>query len=133
MTPPPDAPTAVIALGGNALAPAGEKSTIYDQFRHTRESLGPIVDLARNGWNVCVVHGNGPQVGALGVDRFQADRLWWRKDEQLAGLWPQRSRERDGDSVLFVRHGEIYTIAPRSGQSPKVLGLDAPGPMSAPA
>jgi carbamate kinase len=61
--PPPDAPTAVIALGGNALAPAGERSTIYDQFRHTRESLGPIVDLARDGWNVCVVHGNGPQVG----------------------------------------------------------------------
>src|SRR3954447_25235148 len=57
------APTAVIALGGNALAPAGEKSTIYDQFRHTRESLGPIVELAREGWNVCVVHGNGPQVG----------------------------------------------------------------------
>jgi carbamate kinase len=57
------APTAVIALGGNALAPAGEHSTIYDQFRHTRESLGPIVDLAIDGWNVCVVHGNGPQVG----------------------------------------------------------------------
>ena len=58
-----DTLTAVIALGGNALAPAGEKSTIYDQFRHTRASLGPIVDLAIDGWNVCVVHGNGPQVG----------------------------------------------------------------------
>ena len=57
------APTAVIALGGNALAPAGERSTIYDQFRHARESLGPIVDLAHDGWNLCVVHGNGPQVG----------------------------------------------------------------------
>jgi carbamate kinase len=55
--------TAVIALGGNALAPAGEKSTIHDQFRHARESLGPIVDLVADGWNVCVVHGNGPQVG----------------------------------------------------------------------
>jgi carbamate kinase len=55
--------TAVIALGGNALAPSGEKSTIYDQFRHARESLGPIVELALAGWNVCVVHGNGPQVG----------------------------------------------------------------------
>lgn len=55
--------TAVIALGGNALAPAGERSTIYDQFRHTRESLGPIVELASDGWNLCVVHGNGPQVG----------------------------------------------------------------------
>jgi len=55
--------TAVIALGGNALSPAGERSTIFDQFRHTRESLGPIVALAQDGWNVCIVHGNGPQVG----------------------------------------------------------------------
>jgi carbamate kinase len=55
--------TAVVALGGNALAPAGETSTVYDQFRHTRESLGPIVDLALAGWSVCIVHGNGPQVG----------------------------------------------------------------------
>ena len=55
--------TAVIALGGNALASAGEPSTIYDQFRHTRESLGPVVELALEGWNLCVVHGNGPQVG----------------------------------------------------------------------
>jgi carbamate kinase len=54
---------AVIALGGNALSPAGERSTIFDQFRHTRESLKPIVALARDGWDVCIVHGNGPQVG----------------------------------------------------------------------
>ncbi|MFL5585563.1 MAG: carbamate kinase [Gemmatimonadaceae bacterium] len=55
--------TAVIAVGGNALSPPGERSTIADQFRHTRESLGPIVDLALDGWRVVVVHGNGPQVG----------------------------------------------------------------------
>jgi carbamate kinase len=55
--------TAVIALGGNALSPAGSRSTIHDQFRHTRESLEPIVDLARDGWKLCIVHGNGPQVG----------------------------------------------------------------------
>lgn len=59
----PPARTAVIALGGNALAPAGERSNIHDQFRHTRESLAPIVDLALDGWQLCVVHGNGPQVG----------------------------------------------------------------------
>jgi carbamate kinase len=55
--------TAVIAVGGNALSPPGEHSTIADQFRHTRASLGPIVDLALDGWRVAVVHGNGPQVG----------------------------------------------------------------------
>ena len=67
--------TAVIALGGNALSPAGVRSTIHDQFRHTRDSLGPIVDLALDGWNLCVVHGNGPQVGdaLLRNERARAD------------------------------------------------------------
>ncbi|MGK2933826.1 MAG: carbamate kinase [Gemmatimonadaceae bacterium] len=55
--------TAVIALGGNALSPAGERATAANQFRHTRASLAPIVDLAVEGWNLCIVHGNGPQVG----------------------------------------------------------------------
>ncbi len=59
----PSPQTAIVAIGGNALAPQGEASTIYDQFRHTRESLAPIVDLVLAGWTVCVVHGNGPQVG----------------------------------------------------------------------
>ncbi|HEU4748355.1 MAG TPA: carbamate kinase [Gemmatimonadaceae bacterium] len=54
---------AVIAVGGNALSPPGERSTIADQFRHSRESLGPIVDFALDGWGLVVVHGNGPQVG----------------------------------------------------------------------
>jgi carbamate kinase len=55
--------TAVLALGGNALARAGERSTITNQFRHARESIAPIVELARQGWGIAIVHGNGPQVG----------------------------------------------------------------------
>lgn len=55
--------TAVLALGGNALARAGEPATIANQFRHARESVGPIVELARQGWRIAIVHGNGPQVG----------------------------------------------------------------------
>ena len=55
--------TVVVALGGNALAQSGEPATIANQFRHTRESLAPIVDLAREGWRIAIVHGNGPQVG----------------------------------------------------------------------
>lgn len=57
------AETAVVAVGGNALSPPGRRSTIHDQFRHTRQSLGAVVDLALDGWNVALVHGNGPQVG----------------------------------------------------------------------
>lgn len=63
MSPGPDSRTAVLALGGNALARAGEPATITNQFRHARESVAPIVELARDGWNIAIVHGNGPQVG----------------------------------------------------------------------
>jgi len=56
-------PTAVLALGGNALARSGEPATVTNQFRHARESVAPIVDLARQGWQIVMVHGNGPQVG----------------------------------------------------------------------
>jgi carbamate kinase len=55
--------TIVVALGGNAVAPSTEKPTIANQFRHTRESLTPVVELARRGWRIAIVHGNGPQVG----------------------------------------------------------------------
>jgi carbamate kinase len=53
----------VVAIGGNALSPSSEPATAANQFRHTRESLAPIVDFVLEGWNVAIVHGNGPQVG----------------------------------------------------------------------
>src|SRR2546429_7337798 len=55
--------TIVVAVGGNAVAPPGERPTIANQFRHTRESPAPIVDLAREGWAIALVHGHGPHVG----------------------------------------------------------------------
>ncbi len=53
----------VVALGGNALLPAGERGHIEQQFAHTRSSLAPIVAMAGAGWRIAIVHGNGPQIG----------------------------------------------------------------------
>ncbi len=55
--------TAVLAFGGNALSRADEPATIANQFRHARESMAAVVALARDGWRIVIVHGNGPQVG----------------------------------------------------------------------
>ena len=64
MIPPLLQPQAVVvALGGNALLPEGERGDIHQQFAHTRESLAPIVGLASAGWRIAIVHGNGPQIG----------------------------------------------------------------------
>ena len=68
-------PTAVVAIGGHALIPAGESGTINQQFAHTRESLVPIVELAAMGWDVAVVHGNGPQVGNALLRNERARRM----------------------------------------------------------
>ena len=53
----------MIALGGNALSPKGEAGTIYQQFSHTRESLDAIMHFVNLEYNICLTHGNGPQVG----------------------------------------------------------------------
>ena len=53
----------IIALGGNALSPKDEAGTIYQQFAHTRESLAAIMHFVELGYNICLTHGNGPQVG----------------------------------------------------------------------
>lgn len=62
----------VVALGGNALAPASEAGTIAEQFRHARESLAPVVEMARAGWQLALVHGNGPQVGNFLIQQEMA-------------------------------------------------------------
>jgi hypothetical protein len=74
----------------------------------------------------------GRPLRTVGAERFQVGARLRRQDPPLAGMWPQRSQERAGDSILFVRQGEIYTIVPQAGQSPRPLELDAPSPKSAP-
>ncbi len=54
---------AVVALGGNAISPSGEPSSVAEQFSHTRSSLKGVVNLLKLGYNMAITHGNGPQVG----------------------------------------------------------------------
>ena len=57
-------PTVIIALGGNALSPKNESGDISKQFAHTRDSLDAMMYFVNNRYNICITHGNGPQVGA---------------------------------------------------------------------
>ena len=56
--------TVIIALGGNAMSPKKEAGTIEQQFLHTRESLKAVIHFVKLNYNICITHGNGPQVGA---------------------------------------------------------------------
>jgi hypothetical protein len=74
----------------------------------------------------------GRPIRSVGTDQFPVLRHWGRKDVPLASMWPQRSQERQDDAILFVRRGEVFTVAPETGQSPRPMELDAPSPKSAP-
>ena len=55
--------TAIIALGGNALSNKQQAGTVKEQFGNTKKSLTEIVQFLRKDYNICITHGNGPQVG----------------------------------------------------------------------
>src|SRR3972149_4514201 len=54
-----------VAIGGNALLPAGEKGDAASQMRRIEETSGRLADLVQTGHEIIVTHGNGPQVGNI--------------------------------------------------------------------
>lgn len=54
---------AVIALGGNALLKKGEPKTFENQAKNVELTFEKLIDLFKDGLNVVITHGNGPQVG----------------------------------------------------------------------
>lgn len=57
-------PTIVIALGGNALT-CNNKSSAKDQKTVARRTADQLVSLVDAGYQLVLVHGNGPQVGNI--------------------------------------------------------------------
>ncbi len=55
---------ALIAIGGNSLIRAGQRGTIDEQYQNALATASAIVQMIRDGWEVVVTHGNGPQAGA---------------------------------------------------------------------
>jgi carbamate kinase len=62
----------VIALGGNALLRRGAEETYDEMMRAARSAAEKIVDIASDGWQVVVTHGNGPQVGRILIQQEAA-------------------------------------------------------------
>lgn len=55
----------VIALGGNALQSKNSAPTAEAQLEVVKQTCEHIAELSANGYELAVVHGNGPQVGRI--------------------------------------------------------------------
>jgi len=56
---------AVVALGGNALLRGNQIGTIDEQEQNTFDTLENLVYLIKEGYDIVIGHGNGPQVGNI--------------------------------------------------------------------
>ena len=55
----------VVALGGNALQQGNGPATAQAQLLVARETCRHLARLSKSGYEIALVHGNGPQVGRL--------------------------------------------------------------------
>ncbi|MFQ5444045.1 MAG: carbamate kinase [Nitrospinales bacterium] len=65
----------VIALGGNAIKPAGEEGTSDDQFKNIALTCDQLVNMNKEGYLMILTHGNGPQAGNLLIQQEEGSDL----------------------------------------------------------
>ena len=65
----------MIALGGNAIKQPHEKGTYQEQMTNVETASTQIAKIARNGYEIAITHGNGPQVGNLAIQQEQGAHM----------------------------------------------------------
>jgi len=67
---------AVVALGGNALLRENEEGTIEQQEENATETVENLVHLIKDGYELVITHGNGPQVGNILMRNDAGEKLY---------------------------------------------------------
>jgi len=57
--------SAVVAIGGNSLIRDKDHQTVRDQYIAAGETCWHVASMIKDGWDVAIGHGNGPQVGFI--------------------------------------------------------------------
>jgi carbamate kinase len=67
---------AVVALGGNALLREKETGTIEQQEQNATDTLENLVWMLKEGYELVITHGNGPQVGNILMRNDAGEQLY---------------------------------------------------------
>lgn len=108
----------MIAFGGNALLRSGQKGTYAEQLANVEDTCEQLWPLVKDGWNIVIGHGNGPQVGN-GLLRHDAG-------EKLCGL-PAMPMDFCGSetqgSIAYMIETGMERVMRRHGSDRKVVSL----------
>src|SRR5512136_2052172 len=56
---------ALVAFGGNAMLPEDQRGLQSEQMRNAQKAAQLMAEIIRKGYELIIVHGNGPQVGNI--------------------------------------------------------------------
>ncbi len=63
---------ALIAFGGNAILPSNQRGLQKEQMNNAQKAARLMVHVVKKGFDLIIVHGNGPQVGNLLIQMEEA-------------------------------------------------------------
>jgi carbamate kinase len=63
---------ALVAFGGNAMLPENQRGLQSEQMRNAARAAELMVQIVQKGYELIIVHGNGPQVGNLLIQMEEA-------------------------------------------------------------
>lgn len=67
---------AVVALGGNALLRDNEEGTIEQQEQNATDTVENLIHLIKDGYELVITHGNGPQVGNILIRNDAGEKMY---------------------------------------------------------
>jgi len=67
---------AVVALGGNAILRSNEQGTIEQQEQNAADTIENLIYLIKEGYELVITHGNGPQVGNILMRNDAGEQLY---------------------------------------------------------
>jgi carbamate kinase len=124
--------TAVVALGGNALTRVGQSGTCDEMLANAAAMASAVHAVIEAGWQVVVVHGNGPQVGNLALQQeatvvvpAQPLPLLSAMTQGLLGSLLARAIDLlrgPGTAVALITHVTVDPADPAFGAPSKPIG-----------
>ncbi len=63
---------ALIAFGGNAILPETQRGLQTEQMNNAKKAASLMIHIIKKGYDLIIVHGNGPQVGNLLIQMEEA-------------------------------------------------------------
>ena len=108
----------MVAFGGNALLRAGQKGTYKEQLENVENTCAQLLNLIRQGFNIVIGHGNGPQVGNVMLQHEGGRRVF-----KLEAMPMDFCGAETQGSIAYLIETGLEKVLSREGLDRKVVSL----------